>query len=165
MTLRMAPSSTSSHLWASFHFGIVSGTIRASLPKNITVGMVCTFSWRGREEGEGEMTFGDENKGTLTFLGGGKIKGKMRWMGDFDFVGVKDNSASKKIVWPKYVPGWKREYRGINQTSYEAASRARWGGWGGDEEHERSDNSDTDGQGGDSESDPDSGVEIEEVAF
>jgi hypothetical protein len=125
MALKLCPSSTASHLWASFDFGIVSGIIRSTLPPPATTGIPCPFLWRGRESGEGEMSFGPNNEGSIIFLGDGKIKGRMEWMEGFDFVGVKVNR--KNVVWPKYVKGWKAEWRGINERSYESERVGRWG--------------------------------------
>jgi hypothetical protein len=128
MILKICPSSTASHLWASFRFGIVSGIIRSTLPPPATTGISCPFLWRGRESGEGEMSFGPDNRGSITFLGNGKIKGRMEWMGGFDFVGVKVNR--KNVAWGKSVKGWKVEWRGINERAYENERVSRWGrGW------------------------------------
>jgi hypothetical protein len=125
MTLKVCPSSTNSHLWASFDFGIVSGVIRSTLPPPTTTGVSCPFLWRGRESGEGEMSFGQPNQGSIIFLGSGKIKGRMEWMGGFDFVGV--NANRKNVAWYKSVKSWKAMWRGINERSYEVERISRWG--------------------------------------
>jgi hypothetical protein len=144
MVLKMALSEKGSHLWARFHFGIVSGIIRSSGPLPQKVGDVCRFLWRGQEEGEGEQTFGDDNWGTITFLNDGKIKGTMQWMGVFEFVGKRVREPGP--AWVKNVSNWKSEWRGINESSYEYARQARWGGGGVyyDDDGEVTPNSDTD---------------------
>ncbi|KAJ6618829.1 hypothetical protein B0H10DRAFT_2217322 [Mycena sp. CBHHK59/15] len=135
MWLKLCPSSTSSHLWGAFDFGVVSGFMRSSTAIPTAVGDSVSFFWRGRESGEGESTFGENNVCTITFLGGGRFKAKMDWdMGDFDFAGKKLEGAQGKIVGPKSLRAWKSGWRGINQGAYDRESRARWGGWGGDED-------------------------------
>src|ERR1700730_8365526 len=105
MTLKVCPSSTGSHLWAHFNFGVVYGIIRSTLPPPTSTGVSCPFLWRGRESGEGEMSFSPGNQGSLVFLGDGKIKGRMEWMDGFDFVGIYVNRPNR--VLPKYVKDWK----------------------------------------------------------
>lgn len=98
------------------------------------------------------MTFGDNsNRGILTFLDGGKITAQMT--GDlcskFSFSGALQQRAGKPIPQKsaiqqrKEVKAWKKEWRGINSTNYEIANKARWGGWGGEEEDESAFESDT----------------------
>ena len=143
MVLKMSLSAKGSHLWARFHFGIVSGVIRSDGPLPQKAGDVCRFLWRGREEGEGEQTFGEDNWGTITFLDDGKIKGTMQWMGVFEFVGKKVSKPGP--VWVKNVTSWKREWRGINSRSYEYERQARWGrSWFYDDDGVVTPNSDTD---------------------
>lgn len=114
--------------------------------KNDTI----TFLWRGRDEGgEGETSFGKNNIGSLTFLGGGKIKGKMglNGVGDFTFTGKRD--PERNVVWSMYAPEWKKAFRSVNQNNYDVANRRRWGGWGGEERDEAPADSDSDaGNGG-----------------
>lgn len=134
LELEVYPSAKSSHLWAAFNFGIISGVIRSSDAPPKTIGDKIHFDWRGRESGEGEMTFGDRNKGAITFLGDGKIHARMT--GDlcskFEFFG-KQCAVKENIGDPvEKVSEWKQEWRGINWSSYNAASQARWGKWGGD---------------------------------
>ena len=58
--------STSSRLWISFNLGVISGVMRSvrGLPK--LVGENDMAEWRGCEDGEGVMTFGDSNCAVLT---------------------------------------------------------------------------------------------------
>lgn len=64
MKLKMCASPGDSHFWVWFHFEVVSGIMRSV-----------------RREGGGrggEMTYEDENIGSITFLGAGRIREKMR---------------------------------------------------------------------------------------
>jgi hypothetical protein len=127
MTLKMSLSEGGSHLWAWFDFGVLSGIMRSwrLLPKK--VGDTAHFLWRGREEGEGEMMYGEQNTACITFLGDGKIKGKMNWMGEWEFVGTKVHRRGDKD-WCKSTIKWKEEWRDIDTTSYEAMMEGRMGG-------------------------------------
>ncbi|KAI0340987.1 hypothetical protein BDW22DRAFT_373419 [Trametopsis cervina] len=144
-TLKMSPSKGMSRIWATFDFGVVSGIMRCTaLP--VAVGESCTFYWRGREEGEGEMTFSDCNNGTITFCGNGRIEGTIA--GDLfketPFSGTVNSGASRNTIWARYIPEWKEEYRGINEVAYNAAARSRWGKWSaGRGHHEAPEASDT----------------------
>ncbi|VDB97876.1 unnamed protein product [Peniophora sp. CBMAI 1063] len=136
LTLMLSPSrGTGKHLWGSFDFGIVKGIIRAGAPPT-TVGATVAFKWRGHEQGEGQMEFGEENKGTLTFLGNGKIRGTMvgGFMSEFVFSAIQDRESLRSVVWNMHVKEWKEEWRGINDRTYNAARVGRWGNWcaGGD---------------------------------
>ncbi|KZV67844.1 hypothetical protein PENSPDRAFT_736316 [Peniophora sp. CONT] len=146
LKLTLSPSrGTGKHLWGSFNFGVVKGIIRGGAPPTTTGGTV-TFKWRGYETGEGEMQFDDDNKGTLTFLGNGKVRGTMEggFMEKFNFLGLQDHETLHRVVWGKRVERWKDEWRSINDNTYGAASVSRWGGWsGGDDYTEKPADSDT----------------------
>jgi len=75
------------------------------------------------------MSFGGRNTGSITFLGGGKIKGRMEWMDGFEFSGK--NLNLENVVWYKSLPAWKSEWRGYNERAYEGERKGRWGGWVG----------------------------------
>ncbi|KAJ7685548.1 hypothetical protein DFH06DRAFT_1029285, partial [Mycena polygramma] len=132
MWLKLCPSSTNARLWGSFDFGVISGVIRsATLPAK--VGDSVAFLWRGRDSGTGESTFGDDNVGTIKFLSGG-FKATMDWdLGNFEFAGTKLASPKDKIS-PLSLREWKTTWRSINESAYGRENRARWGGWGGDDD-------------------------------
>lgn len=89
------------------------------------------FRWRGRETGEGESTFGEENIAKFTFIDSGKFSGNMYWdcVGIFQIVGKKDIERSKNRVWSKNVLTWKSKFYELNQENYDAESVERWGGY------------------------------------
>ena len=110
--------SSTSRLWMSFNFGCVHGVMRcASIPH--LVGDTCTFTWHGTEVGEGTLTFDDDNVGTITFLGDGKIEGVIEgsFFGRSTFNGTKKDELKEL----------KSRYRSINYPAYAAAATARWG--------------------------------------
>ncbi|KAH0588176.1 hypothetical protein H2248_006891 [Termitomyces sp. 'cryptogamus'] len=150
MSLKMSTSQGSSHLWVWFNFGIFSGIMRSygALPKH--VGDTTELHWKGRDEGTGETCFGDDNVASITFLGDGRIRGRVRcpWAGTVEFIGKKQHRQN--VVWVKSVAAWKREYREINERAYEAANQSRWGGWcDPGSEKDWTSNSDTDSHDGD----------------
>lgn len=129
MSLSISPSSTGSHIWGSFDFGILTGSIRASMPIKNGTSWKCTFTWRGRES-TGESTFSEGNTGTITFLGGGKIKAVIETeLGVFDFVGKKAGDSGVRLE--RSIPKWKKEYRGYTWAAHGRESIERWGKWGG----------------------------------
>ncbi|KAG6836089.1 hypothetical protein H0H93_011501 [Arthromyces matolae] len=131
MSLKMSPSLGSSHLWISFNFGIYSGVMRSfSFPPK-HVGDTVDLHWKGREEGEGESCFGDEEVASITFLGGGKIRGRVRCplAGTVEFIGKKMKRSASDTAWEKQVSDWKKEYRRINERSHAADGARRWGTW------------------------------------
>ncbi|KAL8682040.1 MAG: hypothetical protein Q9186_001916 [Xanthomendoza sp. 1 TL-2023] len=118
LTLSLAPSSTGSHLWGSFHFGVFKGKLR-SIPTKEGVGDTIRFHWRGRQTGESESTYGPENIASFTFLTNGKFKGNMYWdcLDEFELVGkrVGNHPRSKNIE--REVEHWKRNYWELNDVS------------------------------------------------
>ena len=131
--MKMATSRSSleqGHSWTSFNFGVISGIMHAKafpLPSNGTI----SFEWHGSESGEDQMTFGSSNKGTITFLGDGKLKGTIS--GEYipdksvPFFGTQNQDNLHYVVWQKYIRQWEATWKGINSDTYRFASRARWG--------------------------------------
>ena len=63
-------------LWAAFNLGLVEGVMYFSdIPKQSSRDRI-PFKWRGRIAEDGIM-YGDQNKGWLRFLGGGRIEGQI----------------------------------------------------------------------------------------
>jgi hypothetical protein len=99
------------------------------------------------------MTFMECNRGILTFLDGGKIEAQMDGdlCGKFSFSGARavqqrgpgGKPRKSSTQQRKEVKAWKKQWRGINWTNHEVASKARWGGWGGEDEDESAFESDT----------------------
>lgn len=129
LALETGPSSTASQLWASFDFGVVQGILRSFNPPPKAVGEKAYFLWRGKIKGE--MKFGDDNIGVVTFLGDGKIQGSMYGAGfnKFNFFGrlkTRMTGIDEKAHLSK-VTGWKRQWRGINASLRDAEMRQRYG--------------------------------------
>ncbi|KAL9613169.1 MAG: hypothetical protein Q9167_002289 [Letrouitia subvulpina] len=97
-TFTLAPSSTASRLWGSFHFGVFEGILRSA---PLTTIPKIKFQWRGRETGEGVSTYSKENILEVVFLDmdEGKFRGKMYWdyLGTFEVVGKLDRSGKEGL--------------------------------------------------------------------
>ncbi|KIJ97870.1 hypothetical protein K443DRAFT_681238 [Laccaria amethystina LaAM-08-1] len=129
LSLETGPSSTASQSWASFDFGVVQGILRSFSPPPKALGEKVYFLWRGNIKGE--MKFGDDNIGVVTFLGDGKIQGSMDGAGfsKFNFFGrlkTRMTGIGEKAHLSK-VTGWKRQWRGINASLRDAEMRQRYG--------------------------------------
>ena len=106
--------------------------MRSTKPLN-TADNSISLHWRGRETGEGESTFGDENIVRLYFMKGGMFKGTMYWncCGEFEVIGKLNAGTFNKIEYSKKVTAWKSAYRELNEANYTRESAGRRGGGGG----------------------------------
>jgi hypothetical protein len=146
LTLDLYPSSSGGHIWGHFDFGIISGVIRSRSAPPGAFKVPIPFEWRGREDGENVMTFGDDNKGFITFTSEGKVTATMGagLCKDFTFSGQFRQVPKKADAEVRQaVTAWKSEWRNINWTNYEVENKSRWGGWGGEEREEKPFESDT----------------------
>lgn len=113
--------------------------MRCSATTPSVVGNACDFTWRGREGADdgGELTFGEENFGAITFLGDGKIEGVIEgsFFGRTTFTGTRTSERTTSKVWKNYLREWKVRYRSINYTAHAIANRARWGGGSNQQSH------------------------------
>ncbi|KAL8797416.1 MAG: hypothetical protein Q9182_007206 [Xanthomendoza sp. 2 TL-2023] len=118
LMLSLAPSSTRSHLWGSFDFGVFKGKLR-SIPTKEGASDTIRFHWRGRETGEGESTYEAENTAKLTFLTNGKFRGKMYWdcCGKFKLVGKQTGNHPDSNSMESEVKRWKQDYWELNDVS------------------------------------------------
>ncbi|KZT53936.1 hypothetical protein CALCODRAFT_485945 [Calocera cornea HHB12733] len=128
MNLKLAPSAgTGQHLWGAFHFQVVEGVMRGGPPPT-KVGDTWEFRWRGNETGEGEIICEegpDDLRGTITFLGAGKIKGTITGnvlSEEVDFTGRK----LKLPITSKTVKAWKGIWRTSNDMAMDM--RQDWKG-------------------------------------
>lgn len=129
LLLELRPSSTESHLWGAFDFGAIEGNMRSKASTDTAANRI-SFHWRGRETGEGESTFGDENIAELSFTKGGEFQGAMYcdYVGTFKLTGKLDVKASEKAEQPSKVAEWKSAYRELTQANYDRESDARMPG-------------------------------------
>ena len=125
-SLALAPSSSGGDVWGTFDFGSFDGYMRSTSidPAARTI----TFNWRGRENGEGQSTFGEGNIIRITFLDDKTFEG-MAEGSMFErcaIAGRYDVDASRNVAFHRSVDGWKYQYESLNEDNHERESRARW---------------------------------------
>ncbi|KAJ5164140.1 uncharacterized protein N7500_005970 [Penicillium coprophilum] len=81
------------------------------------------FKWRGRETGEGEMSYEDDQEGWIEFLGDGDIVGMISCYGDLHFRGQRIDSSVRT------ASDLRSEWDGYNDEAWAEENRRRWGGW------------------------------------
>ncbi|KAL9106002.1 MAG: hypothetical protein Q9227_008910 [Pyrenula ochraceoflavens] len=115
-----------SSIWGAYDFGMHSGIIHLpTRPWSSSYDLV-PFSWRGRENSEGQMSFGSNNQGWIQFLGNGRIKGMINCYGKAEFTGIRDSGGVTRA--PRDARSMRSEWDGYNAREYERENRARWGG-------------------------------------
>lgn len=115
-------------MWGAYDFGMFSGIIHFPNRPMVSSYEPIPCQWRGRENSEGQMSFGDQCTGAITFLGGGMIQGWLSLYGRCEFVGSRRAGPGNA---PRTAVSMREEWNEYNQGEYDAASRSRWGGSGG----------------------------------
>ena len=64
-------------IWGAYDFGAFSGILQLAQRPFFPSQEPIPLEWRGRENGEGEMSFGDDCHGEIAFLGNGQITGSL----------------------------------------------------------------------------------------
>ncbi|QQK40645.1 DNA-repair protein, UmuC-like, N-terminal [Penicillium digitatum] len=110
-------------IWGTYEFGMFEGVLwMPERPMKPSFDKV-PFKWRGRETGEGEMSFADDQEGWIEFLGDGDIIGMISCCGDLHFRGQRIDNCVRT------ASDLRDEWDGYNEEEYGRESRARWGGW------------------------------------
>ena len=110
-------------VWGAYDLGVFSGIL--FLPNRpwqaSTEPLPCT--WRGRENGEGEMDFGDQCVGEISFLGNGVIEGWISVYGRCCFEGRRRQEAGTAV---RTARSMREEWEGYNEETYEQERVGRW---------------------------------------
>ncbi|KAH7307963.1 hypothetical protein B0I35DRAFT_483258 [Stachybotrys elegans] len=113
-----------SKLWGRFDLGIVSGVLKLPSRPWDSSHEELEFLWRGREN-EGPIIYGDDNTGSIAFLGDGKIQGQIyTQFGNWGFRGLRvasQGTASRISSWEM-----KRLWDQHSEEEYERKRVARW---------------------------------------
>ena len=121
-TLTLALSGTT--IWGAYDLGMFSGVLfLPSRPWHPSPEPL-PFKWRGRENGEGEMSFGEGCNGEISFLGDGVVEGWISVYGHCKFRGVRRAEAGTNVV---SVGSLREEWDGYNEEAYEEERTGRWG--------------------------------------
>lgn len=110
-------------VWGAYDFGAFSGILHLAQRPFFPSQQPIPLEWRGRENGEGEMSFGDDCYGEITFLGNGQIRGSLNnlYGEKCDFEGVKVEEGARRSAGSMRV-----EWDGYNDEAYEEERTGRW---------------------------------------
>lgn len=109
-------------VWGAYDFGMFSGVMHLPHRPYSTLDEL-EFRWRGRENGEGEMTFGENCNGVLCFRGNGRIEGWMNLYGECWFEGIRREEAGTLV---RTARSMRDEWNGYCEAEYERERVGRW---------------------------------------
>lgn len=111
-------------IWGAYDFGAFSGILHLAQRPFFPSQEPIPLEWRGRENGEGEMSFGDDCHGEMAFLGNGQITGSLNNLyGErCDFEGVKVAEEGTR----RSAGSMRAEWDGYNDEAYEEERTGRW---------------------------------------
>jgi len=116
-------------IWGAYDFGMYSGILHLRhRPYRSSVDEV-PFTWRGRENSEGQISFGTGNGGFIRFLGDRSIDGMINCYGSARFSGKRISGAETRASRDAWSV--QSEWNGYNQREYDRENSARWGRSGG----------------------------------
>lgn len=110
-------------VWGAYDLGMFSGILFLPDRPWQTSNEPLPFTWRGRENGEGEMSFGNNCKGEMYFSGNGNISGWINVYGQCCFTGTRRPEAGTAVRPARIM---RAEWEGYDEQAYEEESRARW---------------------------------------
>ena len=122
LTMTLALDGTT--VWGAYDLGMFSGIL--SLPDRPwqASSEPLPFIWRGREDGEGEMSFGDGCEGEISFLGNGVVEGWISVYGRCCFRGRRRHEAGTSV---RPARSMRAEWDDYNEEAYEEERVGRWG--------------------------------------
>ncbi|KAI4113871.1 MAG: hypothetical protein LQ345_005241 [Seirophora villosa] len=110
-------------VWGQYDLGMFSGLLLIPERPYSASNQELPFSWRGRENGEGEMNFGDDCRGGITFLGDGRIEGWINVYGDCPFEGQRRLGPGAPV---RSARSMYDEWDMYNSDEYERERVGRW---------------------------------------
>ena len=111
-------------VWGAYDLGMFSGILFLPDRPRQASGEALPLTWRGRENGEGEMSFGNGCEGEISFLGNGNIEGWLSVYGRCSFQGVRRPEAGTAV---RTARSMRVEWEGYNERGYEEERTGRWG--------------------------------------
>ena len=110
-------------VWGAYDFGMFSGILHLEdRPWEASYEPI-PCKWRGRENSEGQMSFGESCTGEIAFLGGGRIEGYLNMYGQCHFSGTRVPGPGSA---PRTAASMKQEWNGYNERAYDDEARDRW---------------------------------------
>ena len=110
-------------VWGAYDLGMFSGILFLPNRPWQASNSPLPFTWRGRENGEGEMDFGDQCVGEISFLGNGAIEGWISVYGRCCFEGRRREEAGTAV---RTARSMREEWEGYNEEAYEEERVGRW---------------------------------------
>ena len=110
-------------VWGAYDLGAFSGILFLPDRPWQASNSPLPLSWRGRENGEGEMDFGDDCVGEISFLGNGLIEGWISVYGRCSFEGRRRQEAGTAV---RTARSMREEWEGYNEEAYEEERVGRW---------------------------------------
>ncbi|KAL8969532.1 MAG: hypothetical protein Q9183_001956, partial [Haloplaca sp. 2 TL-2023] len=110
-------------VWGQYDFGMFSGIFHIPQRPYAASTDMFEFQWRGRENGEGEMSFGDGCIGGISFLGNGYIEGWINVYGQSHFQGMRRDGPGNAV---SNAIDIRNEWDGYNEDQYEYERVSRW---------------------------------------
>ena len=110
-------------IWGQYDFGMFSGIFHVPQRPFAASNNMFPFQWRGRENGEGEMSFGDDCIGGISFLGNGYIEGWINVYGQCRFEGTRRDGPGTAV---SNAIDIRNEWDGYNEEEYENERIGRW---------------------------------------
>ena len=110
-------------IWGAYDFGQYSGVLLLENRPYSASNEALPVKWRGRENGEGEMSFGDHCYGDIAFHGNGRITGMLNFYGDCGFSGTRQPGPGTAL---RPAASMKEEWGGYNDSSYSYEASNRW---------------------------------------
>lgn len=110
-------------LWGAYDLGHFTGILfLPSRPYAASVDPI-PFTWRGRENGMGEMSFGPGCEGEIAFLGQGRVRGWIGVYGRCEFEGVRRGEMGTAV---RAAGHMRAEWEGYGEEGYEEERGGRW---------------------------------------
>ncbi|KAL8909932.1 MAG: hypothetical protein Q9171_004753 [Xanthocarpia ochracea] len=113
----------SPEVWGAYDFGMFSGVLHLQNRPWEPSEEPIPCRWRGRENGEGEMSFGDHCEGEISFLGDGRIEG---WLNLFDICHFQGQRRPGPGTAPRSAASMQEEWDEYNEETYDYERRSRW---------------------------------------
>ncbi|KAL8991568.1 MAG: hypothetical protein Q9169_007834 [Polycauliona sp. 2 TL-2023] len=110
-------------LWAEYDFGMFTGILFIPQRPYSASPDTLPFQWRGREDSEHQMSFGDNCVGGISFLGNGYIEGWINLYGKARFEGMRMDGPGTAI---RTASSMRDEWNGYNDAEYERERNGRW---------------------------------------
>ncbi|KAL9023237.1 MAG: hypothetical protein Q9196_007322 [Gyalolechia fulgens] len=109
-------------VWGAFDFGMFSGIMHLPHRPYSTLDEL-ELRWRGRDNGEGEMSFGENCTGVLCFRGNGRVEGWMNLYGECSFEGIRREEGGTLV---RTARSMREEWEGYCEDEYERERVGRW---------------------------------------